>query len=134
MAGHTFTKAERLCKQTAIDWLFDGKGTSFSVFPLRVVYKTEPVSAITLPKLLISVPKKNFHHATSRNRIKRQLREAYRQQKQTIVDLSAERGLSVTLAFIYTGREHLTTDNIRQRVATALTRIAKQLIHEETAQ
>jgi len=152
--NNTFTKAERLCSQTAIDWLFDGKGHSFSVFPLRVVFKAVPVAigmtensevateakaallprcttpSVPLPQLLISVPKKSFHHAVDRNRIKRLLREAYRTNKQPLLSLVAERRLALTMAFVYIGRDMSSATDVVPSVVKALTRIAKQLDHE----
>ena len=139
MDGNTFTKAERLCSQTAIDWLFDGKGTSFSVFPLRVIFKAVPVEgasceeavpAPVLPKLLLSVPKRKFHHAVDRNRVKRLLREAYRKQKHTLVAFTTEHHLSLAMAFVYMTDEPATAAGLEERVSTALSRIVRTLKHE----
>ena len=130
MSGtQTFTKAERLCSQAAIDWLFDGKGQSFSVFPLRVVCKAVPAEAPTvpLPRLLISVPKKNFHHAVDRNRQKRLIREAYRKQKHELVRFAAGHRLAVTLAVIFVGKDELPASAVEERLAAALSRLIKQL-------
>ena len=131
MAANTFTKAERLCSKKAIDWLFDGKGLSFSVFPFRVVFKAVPVEDVApLPQLLLSVPKRQFHHAVDRNRVKRLLREGYRKQKHPLVAYSAAHGLAVTMAFVYVGRDIVTAADIEARVATVITRLIKQLDHE----
>lgn len=142
MAGNTFTKAERLCSQAAIDWLFDGKGTSFSVFPLRIVYKAvadgnapadgneSPDTPTPLPQLLISVPKKKLHHAVERNRIKRLLREAYRKQKGDLIALAAQQHLAVVMAFIYVSDTVVTAAEAEASVSTALSRIVKSLQHE----
>lgn len=125
----TFTKAERLCSQAAIDWLFDGKGLSFSVFPLRIVCKAVPVetTAVPLPRLLISVPKKNFRHAVDRNRQKRLLREAYRKQKHELVHFAADHRQAITLAVIFVGKDKLPASVVEERLATALSRLIKQL-------
>lgn len=139
--SNTFTKAERLCSQAAIDWLFDGKGNSFSVFPLRVIFKFVPLeessptdsvscSDSLLPKLLISVPKKKFHHAVDRNRIKRLLREAYRKQKNPLVAFASTHNLAISLAFIYLTDEAATAAELEERVSTALSRIVRLLEHE----
>ena len=137
MSGsNTFTKAERLCSQTAIDWLFDGKGHSFSVFPLRVIFKAVPVEAegaipaSVLPKLLLSVPKRKFHHAVDRNRVKRLLREAYRKQKHALVAFTTEHHLSLAMAFVYMTDEPATAAGLEERVSTALSRIVRTLKHE----
>ena len=128
--NNTFTKAERLCSQAAIDWLFDGKGNSFSVFPLRIIFKVIPSEATTLPKLLISVPKKKFHHAVNRNRVKRLLREAYRKQKHALIAFTTAHDLSITLAFVYISDELVSYTELEKCVSTAQSRIIKTLEHE----
>ena len=39
--------------------------------------------------MLVSVPKKHFHHAVDRNHVKRQVREAWRLHKQLLVEAIA---------------------------------------------
>ena len=128
---NTFTKAERLCSQTAIDWLFDGQGNSFSVWPFRIVFKTRPLSdaddEFPLPQLLISVPKKKFHHAVDRNRIKRLIREAYRTHKHLLIETAQTQRLAVCLAVIYLADQQPTAAETEQRLASALTRMSNIL-------
>lgn len=137
--NNTFIKAERLCSQAAIDWLFDGKGQSFSVFPLRVIFKSVPIESegetfpdAPLPRLLISVPKKRIHHAVERNRIKRLLREAYRKQKSPLIAFATQQQLAITLAFIYVAEEEATSVELEECVSTALSRMVKTLHHESS--
>ncbi len=94
-----FLKEERLCSKTLIEMLFDN-GSSFLLFPYRISYffytqpnHTSQIAANQLPKktvcpvqILISVSKKKFKHATDRNRLKRQTREAYRLNKKTFYE------------------------------------------------
>ena len=84
----TFRKRERMVSQRLIDDLFAG-GSSHSVaaFPLRAVYKLRERNDHEVPlQMLISVPKKHFHHAVDRNRVKRQVREAWRRHKSLLVE------------------------------------------------
>ena len=84
---YTFSKAERLCSKKLIERLFSGGNKSFPAFPLRVVYM--PLSADESEAdvtILISVPKKRFKHAVKRNHVKRQVREAYRQNKHILIE------------------------------------------------
>src|SRR3712207_3348747 len=89
---NTLSKEERIYSLSLIDDLFKGgKSRSMTVFPLRAIYKSwdddatdAGFQAATLcPKMLISVPKKHFHHAVDRNRVKRQVREAFRKNKRS---------------------------------------------------
>ena len=76
----TFKKEERIVSNLLIETLFEkGNSQSLSAYPLRAVYlRTEHRKGCAPVQLLISVPKKKFKHAVDRNRVKRQIREAYR--------------------------------------------------------
>lgn len=64
--------------------MFAGGSRSFSIFPLRVVWL--PVEELDVQaSILISVSKRRFKRAVKRNRIKRQIREAYRLNKQILL-------------------------------------------------
>jgi len=92
MTLRAFPKSERLCSRKAIEALFAGGNRAFSAFPLRVVYRvipqestpslssapTKESSPSLSPQVLISVSKRHFKHAIDRNRAKRQIREAWR--------------------------------------------------------
>ena len=77
-------KPERLNKKKIIEKMFAGGSRSFSIFPLRVVWL--PVEELDVQaSILISVSKRRFKRAVKRNRIKRQIREAYRLNKQILL-------------------------------------------------
>jgi ribonuclease P protein component len=79
----TFKKEEKLKSRKLIEQLFD-KGSSLSVFPLRIVYlKIEHGTGFPI-QAGFSVPKRKLKKAVDRNRIKRLIRESYRQQKHTL--------------------------------------------------
>lgn len=99
----TFGKDEKLCSKLAIDALFSS-GKSFKTYPIRVVYQQIDESNSTT-KVLISVPKKRFGKAVSRNRIKRLIRETYRLNKPTLAGKWQEEGKYFALAFVYIGNE-----------------------------
>lgn len=119
-----FGKQERIVSQKLIDQLFGGSGSrSLSVFPLRVVYmKRDIPNAETPTQILVSVPKRHLHHAVDRNRVKRQLREAYRHQK----DLLPE-DQSLALAFIWQTDRCLPSAEVDSRMKSLLERIARKL-------
>ena len=79
----TFKKEEKLKSQKLIEQLFD-KGNSLSEFPLRIVYLKLEHSSNYPIQAGFSVPKRKFKKAVDRNRIKRLLRESYRQHKHTL--------------------------------------------------
>ena len=103
MSGNTFGKKEKLCSKLVIDELFK-TGRSFKEYPIRVVYLPLNESDSTA-KLLISVPKKRFNKAVSRNRIKRLIREAYRLNKSELLKNWQSDGKYFALAFVYIGND-----------------------------
>lgn len=101
----SLAKSERLSGRKTIDKLFNDSGSrSFSAFPLRVVYmrdvrkEGEPSA-----QMMVSVPKRLLRHAVKRNRVKRQVREAYRHNKHIVCRDNVEE--KVIMAFIYLDRK-----------------------------
>lgn len=127
---YTFGKEEHIVSKIQIDNLF-GKGGSraLSAFPIRAVYRLYecPAGDKVGVQVLLSVPKKHLHHAVSRNRVKRQLREAYRLQKQTLHDALPE-GLHLDVAFIWLSDQLSDTASVHQRVGNLLSRMAERIV------
>lgn len=121
----TLHKAERLNKRSVVKRLFDGKNKSVSAFPLRVVYMPIEEEAMAVPvSILISVPKRYFKHAVDRNRVKRQIRESYRKNKQILICNEGRK--KFVLAFLWLDKRHYETCEIESRVKFLLHRIAEK--------
>lgn len=73
-----FPKSEKLKKEKVIKQLFS-KGKSVYKYPFKLLWLPNAVAEEqTNPQVLVSVPKRAFKKAVDRNRIKRQIKEAYR--------------------------------------------------------
>ena len=102
IASPIFNKRERIVSKKLIEQLFS-KGSSFSIsaFPLRiVVMETARVTDDVPVQVLVSVSKRHFKHAVDRNRVKRQIREAYRHHKQILTD-KVQQQQTLAIAFIW---------------------------------
>ena len=116
LALHTLPKEERLCSRKVLEELFGGGHQSVSAFPIRAVYMPNEVGVV---RVMVSVSKRYFKRAVKRNRIKRQLREAYRLQKELLQPLTG--GLDI--AFLWTSDEQLPSERVFQKMQTLLQRI-----------
>ena len=122
----TFDKTERITSKLLIDRLFERECTSIVAFPFRVVYTLIPHGESPV-SILISVPKRRFRHAVDRNRMKRQVREAYRKQKQELWSLLKGRSESLAIAFVCIASEPCTSEFINRSISKALHHIATEL-------
>lgn len=124
--ANTLHKSERLDRKKVIEKMFAGGSRSFSVFPLRVVYL--PVEELDVPvSILVSVSKRRFKRAVKRNRVKRQIREAYRLNKHLLSDALSGSQTRLAVAFIYLLDELVPSSVIEERMKIALSRIAEKL-------
>lgn len=129
----TLCKAERQHRRGVIGQLFEGGGSkSISVFPLRVVYMPVGRDEVEAPvSILVSVPKRHFKRAVKRNRVKRQLREAYRLHKHILLDTMANGEKALVLAFIWLDKELHTTEELMDKMKKILSRIAEKMQQQQ---
>lgn len=124
----TLCKAERQHRRNIIGRLFEGGSKSVSAFPLRVVYMPVERDEAGVPvSILVSVPKRYFKRAVKRNRVKRQVREAYRLHKQILWEALADKPYGMVLAFIWLDKELHTTEEVTNKVKNLLGRIAEKV-------
>ncbi len=132
-------KEERLCSKKLIDTLFVGGGShAMTAFPLKAVYRmvdaksgssaSEKTDGMSDVQVLISVPKKHFKRAVKRNRVKRQVREAYRKHKGLVaLRMNELSGQQLLIAFIWLSDELADSVMVEQRVSNLLQRIGERI-------
>lgn len=131
--NNTFRKSERITSKLIIDKLFAGGNSSNAVFPLRVVYMAipddeAPQSMNDVPaSVLVSVPKKRFHNAVDRNRLKRMIREAYRTNKGVLWKVMEGKDYKLAIAFISITDKMPTFYQVNKAVARALVIISEKI-------
>jgi ribonuclease P protein component len=129
MRKFTFSKAERLSREKTIQELFNS-GSSFYLYPYKVIYIPNPDRTAIRPQILISVSSRSFPRAVDRNLIKRRIREAYRLQKEIIKGES----MKGAFAFVYTSKSILPYSEIRNKLFLVLEKIEKlEIISKDKA-
>ena len=87
-----------------------------------------PVEELEAPvSILVSVSKRRFKRAVKRNRVKRQIREAYRMNKHGLLAVLTEKKCRLAVAFIYLSDQLVDSSVIEDRMKTALARIAEKV-------
>ena len=129
--AENLTKQERVCSKLLIDRLFNGgKSHSMSAYPLRVVYMYMQAEDIANDEpntqLLVSVPKKCFKRAVKRNRVKRQVREAYRRNR-SIVSAQLSDGCRLVMAFIWLDPKLYDTAVVEVKMKNLIQRISEKI-------
>lgn len=147
--GNTFSKEERLCSHSAIEELFE-RGSIQYLHPLKIYY-LEPLSSFNhndknewqsettngfcnapsngkpLIKVLFSAPKKNFKHAVDRNRLKRQMKEAYRLNKNLLEQKHRLQENNLYIAFVYTSKKMIPFSHIEESIQKSILKVCETI-------
>ena len=110
-----YPKSAKLKSKKTLEQLFS-QGKRAKSFPLQVVYL--PLKTSNQNQAGFAVSKRNFKKAVSRNRLKRQMREAYRLNQHL---LNTESGTKFALLFIYLAKEPLDYSIIDKAMVKLLT-------------
>lgn len=108
----TFPKSAKLCGQIRIASLYK-EGQRMTCFPIRVTYRPA-----TDTQVLIWAPKSLFKHAVDRNRLRRQMREAWRLNQHLLVG-------NWQIAFNYMDKQMLDYKTIAHGMLKAIQKINK---------
>jgi ribonuclease P protein component len=149
---HRFPKSERLRSKKLIDALFSPAnnsviGGNVFLYPFKIIWlknidsqfvtkKSQTENSVqitplpneqkqtTYPQILVSVSKRNFKKATDRNRIRRQVKEAYRQNKHLLFE---NKEFPPVLAIIYIAKEKSEYAFIEKKLVILLKKILNSM-------
>lgn len=121
-------KSQRIYQRKAVQTLFE-KGKGFTFYPFRVVvhlYDAEN-QEVAIPRILVSVSKKRFHHAFKRNRVKRLIRESWRRNKAELMKLCQANNKTLDVALVYNATVIMKYDEIEGKMKQVVERLVEKL-------
>jgi ribonuclease P protein component len=128
----SFPKKEHLCLKRRFDELLS-QGKSFFIYPFRVIYLLKQQENDQVPvQVAISVRKKQFKHAVTRNLIKRRFRESWRHRKPELLAALASEGKSLYILMVYGASEVLSLREIDSKMPQVIDRL-REIATTDTA-
>ena len=121
----SFTKNERIKSNKEISRVFNC-GIFLFTEHITLCYTKGPDINPKYNKIAVSVPKKNFKSAVKRNKIKRQIKEVYRLNKDIINSLSELNSIYYSMVFVYKSKNLIPFQSIKEQVISLLKKMRGQ--------
>jgi ribonuclease P protein component len=121
----SYNKKEKLKSRKQLEQLFIA-GTTFIIFPVKVIYK-EVEAQDSILKTGVGTSRKNFKKAVERNRIKRLLRETYRTEKPVLLNYLQQNKKQIALFFLYIDKSLPEYNLLKQKMQQAIEKLIKNL-------
>ncbi|HPW67460.1 MAG TPA: ribonuclease P protein component [Salinivirgaceae bacterium] len=122
MKHNTLNKHERLKSRKAIECLLSDAQT-FTLFPVRALFKVFPGDDTEPLKVCVSVSKRKFKRAVDRNRLKRQMRESWRVHKHELRQKLSENNFRMDVMLIYISNEKEEFTKINEKIEASIKRL-----------
>ncbi len=133
----TFGKDEKLCSRRLIDQLY-AEGHRLMAFPYSVQWMSveggkvvESPSGHLACQVMIVAPKRKFHHAVDRNRVRRLTRECWRTRKELLYEFLDGQGMSIVLSLVYIHNEIMTFDQLGHKMDKLIAALEKDILERQ---
>lgn len=114
MTTNGLPRQERLKSLKAIEGLFSGGNSTATCFPVKAIWRSNDEE---FSRLLVSVSKRLHKRAVIRNRIKRQMREAYRLNKHVLTT-------PCDIALLWLSRDTCPSADVQSKVTRLLNKVS----------
>lgn len=129
-----FRRSERLKRKKLLEEVYRN-GKPIKAFPFILLYKRCALPSNAPVQLAISVPKRRVNLAVGRNRIKRQVREAFRLEKEPLYNALRTRDTQLGLLLIFVGHHNeVNSQLVREKITELIVRLEKELKHQDKKQ
>ena len=119
-------RKNHLKSKLIIDQLFS-KGKVITKAPFRLVFLQEPETTFSGIQLLISVPKRRFKLAVSRNRIRRQISEAFRLNAFDLQENIIKSEQHLAIGIIYIGKKEIAFQVMEQKLTLLIEELSQKV-------
>ncbi|RLD68636.1 MAG: ribonuclease P protein component [Bacteroidetes bacterium] len=109
----SYPKIEKLCSKILISKLFE-KNQRITKYPLRLIWLEAALPAKVPVQSVVSVSKRRFKKAVTRNLLKRRMREAFRLNKNELYSSVITENKQLALMFIYQSNDILPFSTIEK--------------------
>ena len=120
----TFSAKEHLKSRKEISRIFTNGIFLYSDF---IILKYLPAEHQKTHKLAVSVPKRLFKSAVTRNKLKRRIKESYRLNKHILYDYSEKTNTFFNVLVIYKHKEILPYQMIEEHLVILLNKLIEQV-------
>lgn len=98
-------------------------------FPYSVQWMVVDGDMVAQPtcQVMIVAPKRKFHHAVDRNRVRRLTRECWRVRKDQLYEFLDGQGMSIVLSLVYIHNEIMTFDQLGHKMDKLIAALEKDI-------
>lgn len=128
----SYQSKEKLKSRKLMDQLF-AAGKSVSVFPVKAMFNEIDAALDFRVKAGVGVSSRNFKKAVDRNRIKRLLREAYRLNKQPLLDFATANNKKIAVFFLFVDKILPDFETLQNKMPALIDKLIKQLNENSVA-
>ena len=121
-----YPKTEKLCSKILISKLFE-KNLRITKYPLRLIWMETSLPAEVPVQSVVSVSKRRFKKAVTRNLLKRRMREAFRLNKNELYNSVITENKQLAMMFIYQSNDILPFSTIEKAMIFLLRELKRKL-------